>query len=174
MHRVIRIYFGRLNRKLMNKNKLPMLIVGLQKSGQVVDHVNLLNRFLPENVLFAIDDDYRYTYIYANRSPSGQGFGFETYYGQDFIFKTPTGRTFVFALPYPFSTKEPPGKDFVKEKVRWENYPQLSSAIRLIEHLESDLYKNAVVPIALAHRYTAISLRSGGRVLDLLTKQVGS
>jgi len=172
LHRAIMIYLDKLNGKLQRKNKRPMLMIGLQKSGQVVDHVQLLNKFLPRNVLFAIDDNYRYTHIYTNRSPSGQGFGFETYYGQDFIFKTPSGRTFVFALPYPFASKEPPGKDFRKEKVRWENYPQLADAIKLIEHLESDLYKNAVVPIALAHRYTAISLQPGGRVLDLLTKKV--
>lgn len=173
LHRAIMIYLNKLNQKLAKKHKLPMLIIGLQKSGQVVDHANLLKKFLPNNVLFAIDDEYRYTYIYANRTPSSQGFGFETYYGQDFIFKTSHDRIFVFALPYPFATKEPVGKDFGKEKVDWENYPQLASAIRLIEHLESDLYKNAVIPIALAHRYTAISLEPGGRVLDLLTKQKG-
>lgn len=39
-----------------------------------------------------------------------------------------------------------------------------------IDHFESDLNVNAVVPIALAHRYTAISLSPGGRVLDILTK----
>src|SRR5690606_41479985 len=45
-----------------------------------------------------------------------------------------------------------------------------SDLLGLISHLESDLYENAVVPIALAHRYTAISFQPGGRVLDLLTK----
>ena len=43
-----------------------------------------------------------------------------------------------------------------------------SGAMRLIVEVETDLYKNALAPIALAHRYTAISLRPGGRVLDLL------
>lgn len=32
-----------------------------------------------------------------------------------------------------------------------------------------DLYENSVVPIALARRYTAISLMPGGRVLDIFT-----
>lgn len=41
----------------------------------------------------------------------------------------------------------------------------------MINLLESDLYENAVVPIALAHHYTAISLEPGGKVLDLLTKR---
>jgi len=96
---------------------------------------------------------------------------YETYYGQDFIFKTSNGRTFVMALPYPYAAKELPGRDFIKEKIKLENYPNLPQALKLINYLESDLYENAVVPIVLAHRFTAISLKPGGRVLDLLTRK---
>ena len=60
----------------------------------------------------------------------------------------------------------------MQEKVKFENYPQIPTAIALLNLLESDLYRNAVVPIALAHRYTAISLQPGGKVLDLLTRKV--
>ena len=130
----------------------------------------MIDSYIPNNRILAIEDDYRYKFILSGRDPSGQGFGFETYYGQDFIYKTPNGRTFVFALPYPYPSKEIPGLNFVQEKVKFENYPQLSQALKLITYLESDLYENAVVPIALAHRFTAISFRPGGRVLDLLTR----
>lgn len=171
LHRSIMIYLQEINAKLLRQRQLPLLIVGLQKTGQVVDHVNLIDRFLPVDRLFCIDDDYRYKYILASRDPAANGFGFETYYGQDFIFKTRSGRTFVFALPYPYAAKDTVGFDFVHEKVDWRHYPTLPVAVRLIEHLESDLYRNAVVPIALAHRFTAISLQPGGRVLDLLTKR---
>jgi rubrerythrin len=172
LHRSIMIYLHEVNAKLMRQQQPPLLIIGLQKTGQIVDHVNLIDRYVPPDRLFCIDDDYRYKFILANRDPSANGFGFETYYGQDFIFKTRNGRTFVFALPYPYASKDAPGGDFIKEKVDWRRYPMLPVAVRLIEHLESDLYRNAVVPIALAHRYTAISLQPGGRVLDLLTKRV--
>ncbi len=171
MHRSIMIYVQEINEKLARKGQPPLLIIGLQKTGQVIDHVSLINRFLPKNRLFAIEDDYRYKYILANREPSSHGFGFETYYGQDFIYKTPSNRTFIFGLPYSFASKDMPGINFPQEKVKWEHYPQLAKAVRLINHLESDLYKNAVIPIALAHRYTAISLQPGGKVLDLLTRK---
>jgi hypothetical protein len=170
IHRSIMIFIHEINRKLRKLGQLPLTIIGLQKSGQVVDHVTLIDPFLPANRLYAIDDEYRYEYILTGRDPSSNGFGSETYYGQDFIFKTPSGRVFVFALPYPYASKDLRGIDFVREKTRFENYPQLAQALRLIIHLESDLYENAVIPIALAHRYTAISLQPGGRVLDLLTK----
>lgn len=171
MHRSVMIFLQEVNRKLGKYSQLPLTIIGLQKTGQVVDHINLIDRYIPNNRLLAIDDDYRYQFILSGRDPSSQGFGFETYYGQDFVYKTPTGRTFVFALPYPYDSKILPGRDFAAEKINVENYPQLPLALRLIKHLESDLYENAVVPIALAHRFTAISFEPGGRVLDLLTRK---
>ncbi len=170
LHRSFMIFLQQVNRRLAKFKLDPMLIIGLQKTGQIVDHVNFIDRFIPNNRLYPIDDDYRYKYIFPGRRPSAGGFGFETYYGQDFIYKTATGRTFVFSLPYPVPSKEELGIDFVREKIRLDWYPQLPKALALINHFESDLYRNAVVPIALAHRYTAISLQPGGHVLDLLTK----
>jgi hypothetical protein len=170
LHRSVMIFLQEVKKKLAKFNQPPLTIIGLQKTGQVVDHVNLISKFIPNNRLLAIDDEYRYKYILSGRDPSQNGFGFETYYGQDFIFKTPSGRTFVFAIPYPYASKDAMGVDFVREKIKFENYPQLHQALKLITHLESDLFENAVVPIALAHRYTAISFQPGGRVLDLLTR----
>jgi len=170
LHRSVMIFLQEVNRKLAKHYQLPLTVIGLQKTGQVVDHVNLIDRYIPNNRLLAIDDDYRYKFILSGREASGNGFGFETYYGQDFIFKTQSGRTFVFALPYPYASKDTPGVNFIKEKIKFANYPQLPQALRLISYLESDLFENAVVPIALAHRFTAISFVPGGRVLDLLTR----
>jgi hypothetical protein len=119
-----------------------------------------------------IADDYRYRYILGGRDVAGNGFGFETYYGQDFIFKTPSERSFVLALPYPFAGKQNAEVDFRTAKTELGRYVNLPRALALITHFESDLYQNAVVPIALAHRYTAISLEPGGKALDLLTRKV--
>jgi len=170
MHGAILRFLGNVNSELHSLSLSPVLILGLQKSGQIVDHNCLIDRFIPSNRLFVIDDEYRYKWILSNREPAEDGFGAETYYGQDFIFKTPSGRTFVFALPYPFTSKADPAIDFINDKVKLENYANLNRTLALIHHFESDLYKNAVVPIALAHRYTAISLMPGGRVLDILTR----
>lgn len=160
-------YLHDVNRVLTAQGLNKILMIGLQKSGQVIDHLSLIDRFIPPDSIYAIDDEYRYRYIVSGRAASSNGFGSETYYGQDFIYKTPSGRTFVFGLPYPFSQKD---SGFVKNKVDMELYNDLPRAIALIRHFESDLYVNAIVPIALAHRYTAISLVPGGRVLDLLTE----
>lgn len=165
----IMAYIAEINEKLLNAGFPRLLIIGLQKSGQVIEHVNLINRFIPPNRIFLLNDDYRYKYILFGREPSEKGFGAQTYYGQDFIFKTASKKTFVFGLPYPFKSKLRQGFSEISSNLAI--YPELQRALKLISHFETDLYKNAVVPIALAHRYTAISLAPGGRVLDLLTKQ---
>jgi len=140
------------------------VVLGLQKGGYVAEYMSLLQKRIPDNRLLSISDDFRYNYL--GTEPSDNGFGSETYYGHDFVFKTPSGKLFVFALPYPFQSKST--ANFVSEKVKLEKYPTLAKALRLITEVETDLYKNALAPIALAHKYTAISLRPGGRVLDLL------
>lgn len=171
IHRSLMIFLENAKRKLSRFNAKPILMIGLQKSGQVVDYINFVDRFLPKNKIYCIDDEFRYKYMLGNQDPAAKTFGFETYYGQDFIYKTPSGKTFNFLIPYPFATKDLPHTDFNAAKTDLANYENLPRAIALINHLESDLYKNAVVPIALAHRYTAISYEPGGRVLDVFARQ---
>lgn len=171
IHASIMSFLCGVNAELVKKGAEPLLVLGLQKTGQVVDHIALIERYIAPGSILAINDDYRYKRVLAAREASENGFGAETYYGQDFIIKTRSGRTFVFGLPYPFTAKNHPGVDFIKNKTEMDRYAQLRRAVALIEHFEFDLYRNSVIPIALAHRYTAISLMPGGRVLDLLTRK---
>lgn len=171
LHGSIMRFASEINDRLTAARLPRILMIGLQKTGAVVDHAGLLSRFLPNNRVFCIDDAYRYRYILSGREDAGNGFGYETYYGQDFIFKTESGRVFVFGIPYTFPTKHSEGVDFRTAKSEIDRYDSLPQALALIQHFESDLYQNAVIPIALAHRYTAISLVPGGRVLDLFTSR---
>lgn len=162
----------RVNTRLAEMGLQPMLVLGLQKTGGVMDHALLLERFLPDGVLRVIDDDYRNEYITGGDSPAAN-FGNETYYGQDFLFKTEAGRIFNFAIPYPFEDKTfgGGGKAFAQAKVELARYGTLiEQACDLIRHFEMDLYDNSLVPVALAHRHASISLVPGGKVLDLLVR----
>ena len=165
-------YLAELNQRIETNGLPRLLVIGLQNTGKAADYISLVDRFIPRNRIYAIADDYRQKYIRAGIDRPGFGFGDETYYGQDFIYKTPSGRTFVCALPYPFESKRvPTEQDFVEAKVEIPRYVELPRALALINEFECDLYENAVVPVALAHRYTAISLTPGGQVLDLLSKR---
>lgn len=160
------------NRKLAQLKLEPLLVMGLQKTGSIMDHARLLERFLPSGVLRVIDDQYRHTYITGNDAPS-ENFGEGTYYGQDFLFKTERGRIFNFALPYPFENKaaSSSGMPFAAMKIEMPRYGSLiERACDLIRHFELDLYDNAIVPVALAHRHASISLVPGGKVLDLMAR----
>lgn len=173
LHAAIMRYLAEVNQQLAERGWPRLLMIGLQKTGQVVDHVNVIRRFIPRGTIMAIDDAYRSRYILAARDPANNGFGYETYYGQDFIYHSAEGSAFVFALPYPFTSKTglPGDLDFLGAKVELERYSELRRALKLIDHFRCDLYSDALVPLALAHHYTAISLVPGGRVLDLLTRQ---
>lgn len=171
LHRPIMQFYDETFRRLKEKNLGVPIILGLQKTGQISDFATLVSRELEPGKLLLISDDYRYKYIYAGRELAKNGFGDETYYGQDFIFKTPSGRIFVFGLPFPAPSKRPSEK-FVRTKEETKSYSNLERALAALYHFESDMYENAVVPIALAHKYTSISLAPGGQVLDLFSRSI--
>lgn len=162
------------------KNLEPPLLLGIQKTGTAVEHAKALGRYIEKGTFRIIDDEYRHKYI-AARSEKSENFGHETYYGQDFIYKTESGKVFVFGLPYPFASKSQSSSDdsseatkraFANKKIEVERYyKNLGKAMKVISHFELELYDNAIVPIALAHRHASISLVPGGRVLDILTRK---
>jgi hypothetical protein len=169
IHSCIMKYLSEINVQMRKNNKSDIMILGLLKSGFIYDYLQLIKDKIPNNSIYCLEDDIRYKYIIFDKKPSSSTFGSETYYGQDFLYKTASGRVFVFNIPYPFPDKQ--NKEvFTAEKSKIENYTNIGAYTRLIDDFECDLYENAVVPVALAHKYTAISLEPGSRVLDLLSK----
>lgn len=162
----------KVNQYLSGKGLPQMLVLGLQKTGGLMDHAKLLERYLPNGSLRLVDDEYRNEYVVGAESPA-DNFGNETYYGQDFIFRTERGRVFNFAIPYPFADKtfNGGGKGFANAKAEQARYGNLvQQACDLIRHFEMDLYESAIVPVALAHRHASISIIPGGKVLDILAR----
>ena len=151
----------------------PFLLIGLQKQGQVADHLSLIGRHLSADTILAVCHD-RGRYI--KQTDPAANFGDETYYGQDIIFHTTRHNTFVIGLPYPWNEKrvgevalserEREG-NFRAAKSNLANYPDLARALEVIRLFETDLYRGSIVPILLAHRHASISLVPGGRILDI-------
>jgi hypothetical protein len=73
----------------------PFLLIGLQKQGQVADHLALIGRHLTPDTMLAVSDDYRGRYI--KQTDPTANFGDETYYGQ--------GATKFWALLCPASLR---------------------------------------------------------------------
>lgn len=170
LHACIMQFFHAVQEALKKKAIRPPLVIGLQKTGQLVDFGSLIGNVLKPGTFFAVTDEFREQYIGTAKSKNG--FGSESYYGQDFYVKTHSGKLFVLCLPYPFPAKVSHGFHFDSEKAKRGNYSDLGRACALIEEVETDLWRNALAPIALAHRYTAISLVPSGRILDILGKSL--
>jgi hypothetical protein len=100
LHGPILDYLLEVNGRLVALGHPELVILGLQKTGQIADYVRLVDHHISSNRLLRIDDEFRDRYV-APRPEASVTFGLETHYGQDFIYKTPSGRCFVFALPYP-------------------------------------------------------------------------
>ena len=150
---------------------LPLLmVVGLVKSGKLFDYINLIGQSIPVNSILGVTDKFRNDYVDFNKTPSNTTYGNETYYGQDFLLRTGSGKLFIFDAPYPFPNKENL-PFFIREKANIDNYSNIGAYVKLIEDFETDLYESTVVPLALAQKYTAISLKPGGKVLDILTQK---
>lgn len=172
LHGMLQGLIYKVNQYMSRKGLPQMLVLGLQKTGGLMDHAKLLERYLPNGTLRLVDDEYRNKYVVGAESPA-DNFGNETYYGQDFIFRTERGRVFNFAIPYPFANKtfNGGGKGFANAKAEQARYGNLvQQACDLIRHFEMDLYESAIVPVALAHRHASISIMPGGKVLDILAR----
>ena len=169
LHRALMRLIADVNADLAKNGYGPLTILGLTKTGITVDHFNSIADQIPNDIAFAITDEYRGQYI-TNMDYS-KAFGRDEYYGQDVLIKTKAGRQFVIGVPYPCATK---GDPMFEKRFDLANYPSLGNVINLITTLESDLYENSMIPVILAHEYASISLAPGGKVLDLATAQAFS
>ena len=145
------------------------MMVGIQKSGAVNDYLNLIKDHINKGEVYCLSDEVRNKYVTFNKNAASDTFGKETYFGQDFLYKNKKGNVFVFNVPYPFAEKLKE-QNFKYEKSNIANYKNIKIYTDLLDEFDCDLYENALIPTVLAHKYTAISLAPGSKVLDLLSK----
>jgi hypothetical protein len=51
-----------------------------------------------------------------------------------------------------------------------QRYPQLSTVVSLLDRVGTLLYKDAVIPVALAHNFASLPLGTGSQVLTYLAQ----
>lgn len=135
-------------------------IVGIEKSGQFVAHAKYIQDEIPPETILWMDDEYIYNHIIVSRNTDT--YGAKTYYGQKFIYKARSGRIFVLNIP------KVPLKG--KEKHSPHAYPQFERTIRIVEEVQTALYEDSLIPVALANEYASIPLKTGSKVLELLSR----
>lgn len=169
LHSCIMKYLGEINKEMRAHGKSDIMMVGIQKSGTINDFMNYIKDSIPFNTIYCLDDSFRYKYINVGMKQANDTYGKETYFGQDFLYRSSTGNLFVFNVPYPWSTKSS-AFDFANEKSDIKNYPNIGTYTSILNDFECQMYENSLIPTILAHKYTAISLTPGSKVLDLLAK----
>ena len=170
LHSCFLKYLDELNKEMRKYNKSDILMIGIQKDGIINDFLNLIKDKINNGDIYCLSDDFRNKYINFEKRPvASDTFGKETYYGQDFLYKNKKGNIFVFNVPYPFADKSKES-NFKQEKSNISNYKNIKIYTDLLDEFDCSLYENSLIPTVLAHKYTAISLAPGSKVLDLLSR----
>lgn len=140
------------------------VIVGVEKTGQFADHAASLDQYIPRGTLMTLPEDYINTRVLASRPPPGSFYGRDTYYGQKFFYKTNQGKMLVITVPKGSVRPSDPHNP--------AHYPGLYATLALLDRIGTSLYENAIIPVALAHSFASIPLRTGSRVLTLLSRDL--
>lgn len=167
-HRALMLMYQEMREDCYRSGYRSPLVIGITKTGRVVEHFMSIKHLMPEKTIFPINDQYRYQFINEVDDASEKKFGIETYYGQDFLIKTAQNRQFIICVQYPFGRKI---GSFHEDKVKIENYPEFESIVKLVMTFETDMYENALTPVVLAHRHASISQKPGGKMLDILSRK---
>jgi len=164
LHAAIQSLIDSLFHELQSQSLGKPIIVGLEKTGQFAEHAAAIaDRIQPQTIML-LPDQYIYDHILASRPSSASQFGRDTYYGQKFFYRTEQGHLLTLTTP------RPPGLAGAWHEP--SNYQVLSATLRLLDTIGTNLYTDAVIPIALAHSYASIPLKTGSRVLTLLSRQL--
>ena len=149
---------------IANDRPAAPLVVGVEKSGAFVEHANLIAHLIePGQVMFLTTD-------YINRvtgRPLNNPYGSDEFYGRRFIYRTKNGRTLVVTVP-PKPGVTPYGDP---DGELWSSYPTLRPICEVLDHVQTRLYENAVIPVALAHSAASLPLGVGQSVLRALVQQ---
>lgn len=141
----------------------PPVIVGVAKTGHFAQHADHVQNRMNQRSILSMDDEYIYDYVVTSRN-SNQQFGQKTYYGTNFIYKTESGRIFSITVPREFE-----GNRIVYDSTA---YPTLRRTADLLSEVETALYENSLIPVALANQYASIPVQTGSKVLSEFVNRV--
>jgi hypothetical protein len=164
LRRTILTFWQMLSSKVIEQRGQPPLVLGVEKTGEFVEHARDLGELLEPGHLMSLPLDYIQRYISFKNSNYGEG----TYFGRKFIYRTTDERTIVFSVPPLASTGVLP---YGSGPLDLGDYPTLGPTCRLLDRIGTRLHDDALIPVALAHRWAAYPLRTAGTVLRLHAEQ---
>ncbi|MFA6194681.1 MAG: DNA double-strand break repair nuclease NurA [Patescibacteria group bacterium] len=159
----------RINKIVKEKTDTDLIILGIEKSGEFVEHFNTvdkletsgLNLFLPGTYSLLTDKYIKERIIF---SKSDKRYGLDTYFGRKFFYKTKNGYRIVASIAFLSEDQDTLDSDDISL------YPRFGTICNMLNMLVSSQYPNSLSPIIAAHAQAAIPLRLGGKVLEQLAK----
>lgn len=152
----------------VKQGQAPPVVLGIEKSGEFIDHARDLGDLLEPGHLMQVPLDYIQRYISFRNSD----YGAETYFGRKFIYRAVDERLVVFTVPplAPDAYEQVPYRSGGVE-LPLDAYPTLGATCSLLDVIGTRLYEDAVIPLALAHRWAAYPLRTASSVLKIYAEE---
>lgn len=167
----IYVELNRINALLRQRQLPDLLIVGIEKSGNFVEHLMSLDQHeggtpgkIPNETTYLLTDDYIKRNIIFSTSP--EQYGSQTYFGRKFFYKTCSGSLLVAAVPFLDRSHSDTSTANINQ------FPRLADALNLLNRLETTRYPNALIPLTAAHAEATLPMNIGKRVLESLAREL--
>jgi len=141
----------------------PICIIGQEKTGYFVEHLDLISRDAPGEHMFIPDHTYICEQI-QHRPASGASYGRDTNYGAK-VFVTLNQR-YHFVLTVPVST----GMGSFVQAPSMTQMIGLDRILTTLPQLLSSRHENALLPVELAHSIASLSTYPSAQVLKLFAE----
>lgn len=164
LHTSILSFLHGLQNTLSGQKMKHPIIIGIEKGGQFSEHAAAISKNIPSRSLMLLPDDYIYRHILTFRPSPNSFFGRDTYYGQKYFYKTAKGQMLTMTIPKSVGA--------VRDPHNPAHYPILPDTIALLDRVGTTLYEDSLIPVALAHSFASIPLRTGSKVLTLLSREL--
>lgn len=156
----------RIHNDLIRKGHAGILLMGMEKSGEFIDHFEELDwhqsdgkrqRFANGST-FIPTTDYIYRHIRPNPNTQ-KAYGQAVYYGRKVLYKNQAGQHAVVMTPIVNKIGRKPNS------TELDVFPRLGEVLDIVDDLYTHLYQDGFVPLVRAHAHAAIPLRQGQQLL---------
>ena len=161
----------RLNRVQKEKTHTDLLILGIEKTGNFVNHFEAIDitdkngvPAFPNRSFLLLTDNYIKKNIIL--SSGREQYGASTYFGRKLFYKTSNGHRLVVSVAT-FSDRQ----DSL-ETANINQFPRISDIAYTLDQLSSNRYPNAVIPLISAHSEASIPLNIGKKLFDELANEI--
>lgn len=158
------------------KDKHPLVIIGIEKTGNFVDHFKKMDNFfaqdmLKKGMLFFLNDTYIKEHV---KIYDADGFyGEKNYFGKKFFYKNISGKLFTVNIAFDSEADRAVNYNSRHEEEKIQATIGLDKVVMLLDNFASHSYSNALSFISMANEGAALSTSyMGKRLLDNFIKNM--